>query len=81
VAWTWSPFDPAAEISGYIIHISFHVSRDWATLTPWSFEGVPLPYIATRSLQDPLSNRFFYIGPLAIFLVWGKGCTQNQETE
>lgn len=43
-------------------------STDWAARNPWSFDGVPMPYIGRRSRQDGAA-RMMTLGPLAVIVV------------
>ncbi len=51
--------------------IGFGWSYDWATKTPWTFDGEPVPYIgATRHSEWPLHWYILWLGPAVIQLAW-----------
>lgn len=68
MAKAYTFFGPAWNIGRLVGHASVHWSADWATRTPWTFHGEPLPYIAARKIKHEMPNLCMYIGPIAIVI-------------
>ena len=43
-------------------------STYWSARRPWSFDGVPMPYIGRRARRDGTA-RMMTLGPLAVIVV------------
>lgn len=56
------------------VMLAIRFSKDWKTLTPWSFAGVTSPYFhASKQVEGYGVLRTILIGPLCLSACWEKG--------